>query len=273
MPGLMRHIPTQVRTIALIAGHFAFGLEPVLGILCSASLTFLPTFLVLFPRCQWLVLDRREIELLPNAARLWQSHTTIQPDCHLSQLRCIEFREPGGCFCLAGLNHIIIVVKGQMPLARMNTDMQRCRNPIGFMRLESHDTERMFLGANMQLMAGDFAGIAIHDRRELESATQPVCRGFCESWDGQPVSESAGGRLASTTPRHCAKRCWAPRTAIRSARFGRWLKLILGSEPDSAGAQCPQPARSGRIGIRPQNHCVSQFCEVRLMHVAPRLSI
>lgn len=122
--GFVSNIPAHVRAIALVMCHLAFGLDPVSRAFGSTCLAFLPAFLVFFLRCQPRGLNFGEIELLPVAARQRQSNATIQADCHFSQLRRIELREPSGRVFVRWLNGVVIVIERNVPLTRMDADMQ-----------------------------------------------------------------------------------------------------------------------------------------------------
>ena len=85
-----------------------------------------------------------------------------------TKLRRAELHQPIARFCLTGLNRAVVVVERDVPLTGMNADVQRSRNfefPVCFVHQHA-DWE--FLATHMETLACDFAGISIHNRRELE---------------------------------------------------------------------------------------------------------
>ena len=60
----------------------------------------------------------------------------------------IELRQPGGYVLVGWLNGVVVVVERNVPVTRMNTDMQRSRWFVGFVRLES--------------LAGGMRGLGVH---------------------------------------------------------------------------------------------------------------
>lgn len=99
---------------------------------------------------------------------------TEPKDMYLSRVAAIN----GGCaegtpaynvnrLCGSGLQ-AIVAIERNMPLARMDADVQRGRRLVVFVRLECQHTHGIFLGANAKLVAGDFARGTVHDRLELK---------------------------------------------------------------------------------------------------------
>lgn len=87
----------------------------------------------------------------------------------------------------------------------MNADMHRGRWFVVFVSLERHHTDRVFLGSDMKLMARDFPGIAIYDRRELEQLRSQPDRLLTVFFvNSGPTTQLLKIAAVSLFPKHCA---------------------------------------------------------------------